>query len=243
MHPKNSPNALLFAVRCVEDIRPSSEGSRIHTKISKLSHIRITGHFKGKGREGRIVFRLPYFLFVCLRIGSFHRRDIERARKVEENCIEKRLNCLVAERRTAKYRNKTSSNRCGTEGFAKFCGGRILPLFKIARHKRIVLPHHFFNEVFSMCAHTFSFALGYIVEKHLFSLISLKSEKLLFYKIDDALKICLLTHRDLDGNRIGSKTLFNRSNTPLETRTHAIEFVNKTDARNVILICLMPHGL
>src|SRR5258708_24688056 len=59
--------------------------------------------------------------------------------------------------------------------------------------------------------------------------------------IDDPDEIIFAAEGELQGNRVGSKTLSNSSDDVVEIRAHAVHLVYETDARDAILVRLAPN--
>jgi hypothetical protein len=107
MHAKKTPQPLLPPVPAVDEGMTLGGVTGIHPEIGELADVGIAHDLEGKGRERCGVVGRPLENDRLIPgLVPDYRWEVDRARQVGENRVEKGLDPLVLEGRATQHRNK-----------------------------------------------------------------------------------------------------------------------------------------
>ena len=168
--------------------------------------------------------------------------DFSRRRHVLDNRIQKRLDTLVLESRTAKHRNDFIRQRLLAQPADDFLGRQFAVLE--------VLLHKLFGGLGSGLNQLLVSRLGFVCESRrdvsgLVSrahVIGIPIDSTHFHEVDHAFEILFSPDGQLNRHRARAQALLDLLDDSAEVGTHAIHLVDKCHAGHGILRCLTPHG-
>ena len=242
MHKKQLCNAFPLGLVAVENNGADLQGPGIDPAERELADEGIGDDLEGKRRERLGIIRMDGDDLLAVPARRFHRGNVERARKIIDDRVEKGLNALVAVGRTAADGNGAVIDRCGTDTllqkrFRHFLAG------KIELHQLVAFIGNGFDEDI---AEFLRFVLHFRRDGldtdigALFVVINLRAHA---DEVYDPAESILRADGKLQRNGICPEALAHHFHDVVEIRPDDVHLVDIRDAGNGIPFRLTPNGL
>ncbi len=216
--------------------------SRIYSKITQLSHKRITHNFeRERGKRFFIARVAKHFFFQILGVMPLHRRYIQRRRQIIADRVKHQLDPFIFECATAENRHDSTRDNTFAKGWYQFFKTNLFA-FQKARHELFVLLHNHFNQSAAIFFGLVLHICGHVGFLNLFSRFFSKNVCFLPQQIYHALETALHADRQLERIRLFRQSLVNGGDIFIKIRAGAIQFVDKTNARHVVFVRIAPVG-
>ena len=243
IHTKDTADSFVFTLDGVVNHRARRKSSRIDADEGKFSDKLIREDLKHESAERFFFAGVTEFGLTGLWIDAFDTRNVRRSGKEVDHRVEHKLYARVLVRTSAKNGIEFHFNRALTD-----CG------FEFFQRNRIVILHDdFFKDILvKVCRRLEHFEsvffckvliLGrdfFCVERYAFILLVVV-ERLHREKIDDSLEIGLFSDRQRDGDCVCVQSFAHHFDSVEEVRTVDVHFVDESDSRHFIRVCLTPH--
>ena len=240
VHTQDTAYTFFFAFCRVVDICTGFERTRINTEECQFTYKGVSHDLKGQGRERSVIRCFARFFFICIRVRTFNRRNIERRRHVIYYSVEQHLYTFVFVCRTAKYREHSVRADSFTDCFFEFVD-RDFFAFEILHHQFFVCIAYsfdhdvvvFFGFVFHVVRNIDNF--DFFTEVIIINFCFHRDQ------INDPFEICFSTDRQLNSNGVSLQTVFHHLYAVQEICTSRIHLVDESDTRYMVVFCLTPN--
>ena len=242
MHLQDTADALFLALRGVVHVRAAIEDAGVYAEECELADVRIRHDLECESGERLIVARRTMVLFARFRVDTSDRRNIRRSRHVIDDCIEERLDTLVAIGSTAGDRAELAGNRTLADNSLDLVFRDLLAA-EIFLHEVIIELGKSLEEDFTVF---FSLILHVIRNRDFifdFAEVVFIDDGFHLDEIDDALERILSANRQLDCNCVCIEAFLHHLDDIEEVRAGDVHLVDISHTRNIVILSLTPNGL
>ena len=242
VHLQDAADALLLALRRIEDIRAGRKRARVDAEKRELADVRIGHDLERERRKGAVVRRIAMILFARIRVDTLDRRDVDRCGHEVNDRIEHRLYAAVAVRRAACHRRHLAGDRRLADGLTDLIFRDFLTA-EVLLHEVVILFGDGFEELVAVFVGDILHIIG---NRHLIgdlSKVVLIDDRFHLDEINDAGERILRADRQLDCHRICLQALLHHLDDVKEVRARDVHLVDISHARDIVLLRLTPDRL
>ena len=242
MHQQHAPDAFVLVFDGIEHARAARDHARIDAHEGDRTDERIVHDLEGETGERRLVVWRALYLLVGVRHFAHQRRNIQRRRKIIDDCVQQRLHAFVLEGRAAHHRNEFEAGRALADAALEVVNARHLAI-EIGYEKRFVLFHSHLDQVGMKFPGFLKKADRnvYFVEFRA-KLFVVPDKRPHRHEIDDTAEVRLGADRPSDDQGPGAQTVDHHLHAARKVGAHAVHLVDEADARNLVLVGLAPNG-
>ncbi len=241
VHPQDTADPFSLVFVGVIDIGAGGQGTGVHSEECQTAYIGVSGNLEGQSREGSLVIGRPFFFFPGFRVGPFDGGNIQRRRHVVDDGIQQRLYAFVLVGRTAGHREELALAGHLPDGGLDFFFRQVFA-FQIFFHQIVIAFCNGFQQdltVFLGFFHVF-FRDGF--EFFILAQFVPVNNGLHLHQVDQTHEAVFSAHGNLDGNRIGTQTVFHHLDYVEEVGPGGVHFVHISDTGNIVFFRLTPYG-
>ena len=242
MHLQDTADTLFLALRGVVHVGAAIEDTGVYAEECELTDVRVRHDLECERRERSLVACRTMVFLARLRVDTSDRRDIRRSRHVIDDCIEERLNALIAIGSTAGDRAELARYRTLADDCLDLIF-RDLFAAEVLLHEVIVELGKSLEEDLTVFL---SLILHVIRDRDFifdFAEVVFIDDGFHLDEVDDALEVVLSTDRQLDGNCVRIEALLHHLDDIVEVRAGDVHLVDIGHTRNIVILSLTPNSL
>ena len=242
MHLQDAAHPFLLVLAGVVHVRARFERARVHPEVGELAHEGVGHDLEGDGRKGLIVVGMPTDRGAVLGVDAFYRGNVQRRRQVVDHGVEQHLDALVLERRAAEHRSEIDLQRGLPDGGLETLHRDFFAL-QIIHHQMVVAFGQRLDHVRALGLGPVPHLLGNgdLLPLHAHVVVVEVGDHA--HQVDDAPELVFAPEGQLQDERPGVQPVDHHLNAAHEVGANAIHLVDKSDARDPVLVGLPPNRL
>src|SRR6476661_1381776 len=249
VHLEELPDALLAALRRVDDARARADVARVDADEGQRAEERVRGDLEGESRERLVLAGCTRQLDgLVAGLVADHRGHVERRREIVDDGVEHRLHAAVLEGGATEHRVELGVDRELADAALDLLRGQLLAA-EVLLHELVVGLGDALDE-----CHAVLLGLGLQVRRDLGDLVlgthghvalgvAGPHEGTHVDEVDDTEEVVLGTDRELHDERLRAEAVLDRLHREVEVGAELVHLVDEADARHVVLVGLAPHRL
>ena len=177
---------------------------------------------------------------ISIHIHTFDRRDIGRRRHVLQDRVQKLLNTLVPVCGTAAYRDCLTLTGSLSQHPLHVFDGRLVS-FQVFHHQIVVQIADLLYQLGTVKLCVVLHILRNLSDGDVVALLIIVNVGLHLHQVDDPLEIIFLADRQLQTDRVLSKSGTDLLYGIVEIGAKNVHLVDESHSRNVVCVCLTPY--
>ena len=241
VHLEDAADALALVLGGVVDVRAGLEAARVNAEVRELADIRVHGDLESESRERLVVAGQPGDFF-AVGPDARHGRHIQRRRQVLDDGVQQRLHAFVLEARAAEHRGYGDIQSGLTYGLPQL-GRRDLVALKVRLHDGVVVICDALNETAAILLGQAGQLGRNVYDVPARAEFVAIDDGVHLDQVDDPVELRLTADRQLQRQGMRAEAVDHHLQTVEEVGPDTIHLVDVADARDAVLVRLMPHGL
>lgn len=188
VHEEEAADALALVLGRVVDALARLEDAAVDADVGEAADIRVGHDLEGDGAEGSVIRDRAGDFAAVLRIRSFDRGKVNRAREVVDHGVEHELNALVLEGRTAQHRDREACQRRPPDGGLQLVHADVVAL-EVADRNLVVDVADAFDEALAGVESGLLQVLGDLAALRLVAFLAAEPPPALFEEVDAAIEL------------------------------------------------------
>ncbi|GAV32354.1 hypothetical 66.3 kDa protein in hag2 5'region [Coriobacteriaceae bacterium EMTCatB1] len=243
VHLEQSTDALLVALRRVEDVRTRDHRPRVHAEVGELADVGVGHDLERESCEGLARVGETHDLLSRLQIVALDRGYVQRRGQVVDDGVEQGLDALVLERRPARDRRDGARDGCLPDRGLELVSRDLLVLEEL-REQLVVLLGRRLDQLMAVQLGLVAQLGGNLADRRIDALVVLiEEDRVHFDEVDDASELVLRPDRDLKQHGTRVEAVTHHLHDVEVVGARAVHLVDVRDARHAVAVGLAPDRL